>query len=71
MSELNNNTLLVATIAKIRKILGISSQLHLVDLPRAIEKRIQEFEYNAFKSKRKLKKLERKANEHIPPSSSG
>ena len=71
MPELDDNTLLVATIAKIRKILGISSQLHLVDLPRAIEKRIQEYEYNAFKLKRKLKKLDRKTKEQIPPSSSG
>jgi hypothetical protein len=43
--------------------LGISSQLHLVDLPRAIEKRMQEYEHNMFKLKRKLKKLERKTKD--------
>lgn len=63
MPELDDNTFLLTVIAKIRKMLGISSQLHLVDLPRAIEKRIQEYEHNMYKLKRKLKKLERKTKD--------
>jgi hypothetical protein len=60
MAEKDDNTFLLTVIARVRKAVGVNTQILLADLPKAVEKVIQSYEYELFKLKRKLKKLERK-----------